>query len=44
MTEAPTLPHRLVSRGSQFSFHHEYWRGPRTFQLWVSSPSLTQHL
>ncbi len=24
--------------------HHEYWRGPRTFQLRVSSPSLTQHL
>ena len=44
MTEAPTLPHRLVSRGSQFSFHHEYWRGPRTFQLWVSSPSLTHHI
>ena len=22
----------------------EHWRGPRTFQLWVSFPSLTQHL
>ena len=44
LTETPTLSHRLVSRGFSILFQPEYWRGPRTFQLRVSSPSLTQQL